>query len=237
MSRKIFPLALALVLCLWFVPQAAFAAAGLRLGKAAYKAGETITVTVTGVTRKMETDGAWVGIYKKGAPHDEYGVYGYVKAGTNKVTLPAPEQGVYEVRLYSKTTPYDATTFVAKAPFKVARQSMGAAAVSLGKVYAPGEAIVIATTGITQQMVGEGAFVAIYKAGAPHDQWGAYAYPKEGDGQVELAAPQEAGAYEIRLYRKDGDYTNASFVTKVPFSVSQAPLNKTSNPDALKRAG
>jgi len=220
MSKKIFSLALALALCLPFASRAALAA-GLYLNKENYQAGETIIVTTTGVTQQMQSDSAWVGIYKRGAAHRDYGKYDYVKAGTNKVMLTAPERGLYEVRMFKQSRPYDNTTFVAKASFQVGGAVAPASTtLSLGKVYAPGETIVIATTGITKRMVQDKAFVAIYKAGAVHGEPGTYAYPKEGDEQMQLAAPQEAGAYEIRLYKKDGEYTSASFLSKVPFDVA-----------------
>jgi len=225
MNKKVFSFALALVLalCLPLLSQTAFAA-GLYLNKTDYKAGETIIVTTTRVTEQMQSDSAWVGIYKKGAAHSDYGKYDYVKAGTNKVALKAPEQqGLYEVRMFKQSRPYDNTTFVAKASFQiggVVAPPPANATVSLGKVYAPGEAIVVATNGITKRMVQDKAFVAIYKAGSAHGEPGTYAYPQEGDGQVQLAAPKEAGAYEIRLYKKDGEYTSASFTSKVPFNVA-----------------
>ena len=223
MNKKVFSFALALVLalCLPFLSQAAFAA-GLYLNKTDYKAGETIIVTTTRVTEQMQSDSAWVGIYRKGATHNDYGKYDYIKAGTNRVALKAPpEHGLYEVRMYKQSRPYDDTTFVGRASFQVGGVVPPTnATVSLGKVYAPGEAIVVATTGITKRMVQDKAFVAIYKAGSAHGEPGTYAYPQEGDGQVQLAAPQEAGAYEIRLYKKDGEYTSASFTSKVPFNVA-----------------
>jgi len=221
MNKKVFSFALALALCLPLIPQAAFAV-GMYLNKTDYRVGETIVVTTTGVTQQMQSDSAWVGIYKRGAPYREYGKYDYVKAGTNKVMLPAPERGLYEIRMFRRSRPYDETTLVTRVSFQVGSVVPPAAnaTVSLGKMYAPGEAIVVATNGITKRMVQDKAFVAIYKAGAVHGEPGAYAYPQEGDGQVQLAAPREAGAYEIRLYRKDGEYTSASFMSKVPFSVA-----------------
>jgi hypothetical protein len=99
------------------------------------------------------------------------------------------------------------------------------AAISLNKtVYAPGERIVINVSGITQQMVDDEAFVSIYKAGAAHSAWGSYFYVKAGESQGELKAPDANGSYEMRLYRKNREYTDATFVTKVAFKVGNVSI-------------
>lgn len=99
------------------------------------------------------------------------------------------------------------------------------AAISLNKtVYAPGERIVVTVTGITQQMLEDDAFVSIYKAGAEHSEWGEYFWVKAGDSQDEFRAPDVYGSYEMRLYRKNGEYTDETFVMKVAFRVGDVTL-------------
>lgn len=99
------------------------------------------------------------------------------------------------------------------------------AAISLNKtVYAPGERIVVTVTGITQQMLEDDAFVSIYKAGAEHSEWGEYFWVKAGDSQDEFRAPDVYGSYEMRLYRKNREYTDETFVMKVAFRVGDVTL-------------
>ena len=86
--------------------------------------------------------------------------------------------------------------------------------------YAEGEEIVLTVSGITEQMESDRAFVAIYRSGAEHGAWGQYRYPKKGADQLEFTAPEEPGSYEMRLYRKDGEYTDDTFVLAAPFAVA-----------------
>jgi hypothetical protein len=65
------------------------------------------------------------------------------------------------------------------------------------------------------------AFVAIYDADAAHGAYRAYDYPKEGSGTLTFYAPSSKGNYEMRLYNKDGEYTDATFVMKVAFRVNE----------------
>ena len=78
--------------------------------------------------------------------------------------------------------------------------------------------ITVMVTGISQAMAENRAFVAIYAQGAPHEAYGVYQYPQAGDGQLVFTAPG-AGAYEMRLYKRDGDYTDESFAVSAPFTV------------------
>jgi hypothetical protein len=81
------------------------------------------------------------------------------------------------------------------------------------------------------QMAKDRAFMAIYKQGAAHGDWGRYAYAKEGNGYVNLIAPNENGAYELRLYSKDGEYTDATFVIKTTFTVGSS--NAAARPSGI----
>jgi hypothetical protein len=104
--------------------------------------------------------------------------------------------------------------------------AFAAANISLDKaIYAPGEKVTVTTSGITQQMVDNDAFVAVYEAGAAHEEWGAYAYLDIGSNVLDLTAPDEEGAYEVRLYNKDNEYTDETFVMKVSFTVGNVTVN------------
>jgi hypothetical protein len=103
--------------------------------------------------------------------------------------------------------------------------AFAAASISLDKtVYAPGEKITVTSAGITQEMVDAAAFVAIYAAGAAHTEWGTYDYPEVGSDVMYLTAPAEKGAYEMRLYDRDHEYTDAAFVMKVSFTVGDVAV-------------
>ncbi len=86
--------------------------------------------------------------------------------------------------------------------------------------YNAGETITVKTSNITAQMEQDEAFVSIYKAGAPHNEWGDYDHPKAGTDTLTFTAPLKNGSYEMRLYSADhlSDYAPA-FVTSVPFTV------------------
>jgi hypothetical protein len=88
------------------------------LEKNAYLAEQIIPVTVTDITHEMEKAEAYVSIFKKGAAHDEYGTFKYVKAGNSVVELEAPNlNGEFEMRLYSIDHNYTDESFVMSVPF------------------------------------------------------------------------------------------------------------------------
>jgi len=111
----------------------------------------------------------------------------------------------------------------------------GAGTISLDKsTYTTGETMRVTTEGITPEMNIAGAFVAPYNAGAAHDEFLEYRHPKEGADILEFAAPETAGAYEMRLYHRGGGvYTDETFVMGVPFTVAApAPPAASSAPSA-----
>ena len=226
--KKYLSMALALVMCLSLMAIPAFAAGSISLNKTNYEEGETITVTVSGITEQMVSEGAFVAIYRAGSAHNAWGEYHYPKEGSDELEFTAPEYGLYEMRLYVKNGQYDDTTFGTSTPFSVGGATASATAtLTLDRTtaYAAGEKIVLRTDGITAQMVADRAFVAIYKPGTAHNAWGEYHYPREGSDELEFTAPQEHGSYEMRLYRKDGEYTDETFVTKITFTVGNVGNN------------
>jgi len=98
--------------------------------------------------------------------------------------------------------------------------TQGSPAIALVKTnYTQGEKIQVVATGITDEMINAEAFVAIYKAGAPHDAYKEYKYIRSNTAILELTAPAGNGNYEIRLYNRDLVYTDQTFVMSVPFTV------------------
>lgn len=90
----------------------------ISLEKDAYIAQQEISVTVKDITQDMEKANAYVTVSKKGAKHNEYGTYQYVKAGNSVIEIPAPNlNGEFEMRLYSIDHNYTEEAFVMSVPF------------------------------------------------------------------------------------------------------------------------
>ena len=105
----------------------------------------------------------------------------------------------------------------------------GDGSISLIKTtYAPNEEIVVYVDGITEQMVEDEAYISIYKKGAAHNQYMNWDRPEVGSSELVLDAPSEGGSYEVRLYRKDHEYTDETFVVSVSFEVMIAKQGKIS---------
>lgn len=200
----------------------------VSLDKAIYSPNETIIVTVNGITQQMVDDEAYVSIYKEGAEHSDYGSWSRLDIGESKLDFDAPsEPGSYEMRLYRKDYEYTDETFVMSVPFKVTLQKQGK--ISLEKnAYQANQAITVTVSEITEEMEKAKAFAAIYKKGAKHRDWQTWTYVKAGNSVVELTAPNLNGEFEMRLYSIDRNYTDESFVTSVPFTLSGAVESKTS---------
>jgi hypothetical protein len=195
----------------------------VTLDKTEYDPGEDVAVSVSGITASMENSRAFVSVYCVGASHSEYGVYKHLAAGDSVETLAAPlDSGDFEIRLYTHGNVYDDSTFVTSLKFTVIEeQKAGETTVSLNKEsYLPGEEISISVSNVTRKMVGMRAFVAIYRAGAAHSEYGNYGYPQFGDTQLPLSAPEEIGDYEVRMYSRDGQYDDTTFIVSVKFKVT-----------------
>ena len=92
----------------------------IALDKTVYTAFEKINVSVSGITAQMVTSKAFVGIYEKGAKHDEYSDWGRPEQGSSILTFTAPNKnGAYEMRLYSTDYSYTDESFVMSVPFTV----------------------------------------------------------------------------------------------------------------------
>ncbi|MDR1463097.1 MAG: hypothetical protein LBI68_08190 [Azoarcus sp.] len=95
----------------------------MKLNKKTYTQYEKIFVKLTGITNRMNKDGAFLVIYDEGAGHgNNFASVSQPAAGDSETTLYAPdESGTYEVRLYRKDSPRSAATLAATIPFTVKR--------------------------------------------------------------------------------------------------------------------
>ena len=210
-----------LMLVLMCLTQTVFAdSIGISLNDTLFAPNEEIIVDVSGITEQMVKDEAYVSIYKKGAGHKEYMSWHRPNVGTSRLKFEAPaETGSYEMRLYKIDHVYTDESFVLGIDFQVALAKQGK--ISLEKnTYLAEQIIPVTVSEITQEMEKADAYVAIFKKGAAHDEYGAYKYVRAGNSVVELEAPNLNGEFEMRLYSIDHNYTDESFVMSVPFTLS-----------------
>jgi len=89
--------------------------------------------------------------------------------------------------------------------------------------YAPGEVVNITITGITQEIVDAGGWIALYHPGAPHTAWDdlrmATYLAKTGTLFLEMEALDVPGEYEFRIFRNDNE-DDASFIMGVTFTIT-----------------
>ena len=164
---------------------------------ASVAAGDRFEVQWTGPSNKLD----YVGIGDRNRP---YTTYAYTKAG-NPTALTAPDQpGEYELRY-----------FLGEGNIVI-----GARAIAVGGVMATlsaparvaaGAAFAVAWTGPDNPR----DFVTLVKAGSPPAHYERYAYAAKGS-PLELTAPDQAGAYELRYL------TGQSYAT-----LASAPLEVT----------
>ena len=175
-----------------FMPLTVSANPSISLDKAIYAPGEKITVATSGITQELIKAYVWVGIYNIGDPYAEEPIsYKSISAvGTGRIEFTNMlRDGGYEIRLITGvgTANRDRVTaehIVTSVGFTVDKSSV---TIALNKtVYAPGEKITVATSGITSGMVSSGAWVGIYNPGDPHSAkpvW--YERPKTGTNIME----------------------------------------------------
>ena len=191
----------------------------VSLDKDTYSLGK-ITVSVKGITEKMQSESAFVAIYRANAAHEAWGKYDYPPVGDSQLTFDVPDDGgQYEMRLYCRDGQYDSGTLVTSVPFTVNELLLESAVALDAAVYPASGQIIANVTGITQRMHNAKAFVSVYKAGSAHNAWGEYHYPSAGDSVLTFNVPEEGGAYEMRLYNRDGQYDDTTLVLSVPFMV------------------
>lgn len=234
---------LAVIIIAGLISLPAAAAGIISLDKTVYEPNEKIIVTVTGITNQMEDDSAFVAIYQRGADHNDWGdEYYYPSAGSSTLTFEAPDEaGGYEIRLY-RTDDLDDVSLVMKAQFTVRQpgnqnpntsapvstaQQSGSVYLILDKtIYTLDEDITVTAYGITETMIDESAWMCVYEIGASSDELNYdWANLDDGVNQYVLTAPDEAGTYEVRLF-KDASSMAESFVMAVTFTVMSEETEK-----------
>jgi predicted amidophosphoribosyltransferase len=118
------------------------------------------------------------------------------------------------------------------------------ASISLDKErYDEDGEILVSIKGISQKMIENNAFIAIYRANSDHNAYMDYKYPPPADSTMNFVTP-ENGEYEMRLYSADGNYSDETFVTSVPFTVGKKSAGSSvcascgfANPAGLKFCG
>lgn len=191
--------------------------ATLLLEKKEYGPDDELVVTLTGISKGTADNRPLLAIFAAGAPYREYGEYTYPSQGDSTARFRLPDDGSYELRLYDRDA--DDATVVAMVSFTVVGAAKPATLRLDKREYRPGSEIKVMVAGVTGRMEQNSAFVAIYQAGAPHGEYGAYQYLSKGDNTKAFTAPEKVGDYEMRLYRKDGDYSDESLLITIPFGV------------------
>jgi hypothetical protein len=230
--KKALSLILALVMCFALIPMTAFAYGNdwIQLEKDNFDPGETMTVTVKGITQQMVEDWACIYIAKKDRLDSSLSGCGDLEnVGENVVSwFEAPtEPGEYAVVLLSKwwqNGEFD-DLFVSSLTFTVGKNAQEGE-ISLDKnAYKAMDKIIVSCSGITEQMENSKATLLIFAKGEAHSGdkslW-IYRDLKAGDSTIEMAAPNQNGEFEVRLYTVYGVYNDDTFVMAVPFSVSGA---------------
>jgi hypothetical protein len=92
----------------------------LAVDKNEYLSQEQIIVNIKDVPQLMINDGAIVGIYKSGAPSENYLTYGFIYSRDQEFRFDAPnEAGGYEIRAYTNRDVWRGETMVAQAVVNV----------------------------------------------------------------------------------------------------------------------
>jgi len=82
---------------------------------------EPIGVSVKGVPKYMQDDGAVVGIYREDAAPEDFVVYVQIFEREKRINFDAPgEAGKYEIRGYANAIDRSESTMTVKIPFEVA---------------------------------------------------------------------------------------------------------------------
>ncbi|MDR0716775.1 MAG: hypothetical protein LBF50_05080 [Azoarcus sp.] len=93
----------------------------LALDKKIYTRDDEIVAKLTGITRRMKKDGAFLAIYEAQAEHGDNAIAVFQPvAGDSEAEIDAPHRsGSYEIRLYRKDFPKNDATLAATVPFTV----------------------------------------------------------------------------------------------------------------------
>ena len=209
---------------------------GIKPDKAAYTPKEEMKVTVTGYTAAMEKVNAFVSYTKKNARLEDYGTWKYVSDlyETDGIwTVNAPDDvGEYEFRLYAADKDY-ANSLAKTVPLNVTYSTLQTGVTPDRTTVRPNDTVIITVTGVTEAQKQASAFVSITKKNARPEDYGIWKYVIDLDitnGVWAATAPADIGEYEIRLYAKDGDYTDDSIIARATLAVStDAASTQTQN--------
>lgn len=91
------------------------------------------------------------------------------------------------------------------------------------KEYFVGDSIQATVSGISDQMLNDRAFIAVYKANARHEEYMYFSYPESSAETLSIEVKLDPGQYEMRMYKKDAEYNDHTLAAKVPFNVKYSP--------------
>jgi hypothetical protein len=159
-------------------------AAATLTAPASVSAGEEFAIEWAGPNNERD----FIGLVKADAAEGTYsGPYDYTSKGS-PLTLRAPDEaGEYELRYMMANTPY---------------RTLGRARVRVGSTSAAVTVPASVAAGATFSIEWQGPdnprdFITIVPAGAPEREYDVYVYTDRGN-PAQLAAPEVAGAYEVR---------------------------------------
>ena len=241
--KKALSLILALVMCMSLIPMIMTATAygneWIQIDKSNYDPDENMVIKVSGITAQMFDDVIELNIREKGAAFDDFLSGIPIDEETAKrVEFNAPtEKGDYELCLWNGTT----CKIITYISFTVGKDIEAGDTGNTGNTennpvsnkwiklnkgsYDPNENMQVTFTGITEQMLDDDAWAAIFKKGAAHyDHYGAQFMAEVGTFKDIFIAPAEHGEYEMRLYsRNEGNYvgSDSCFIISLPFTVGK----------------
>jgi hypothetical protein len=185
---------------------------------ASVAAGEEFAVEWTGPDHERD----FIGLVKADAAEGTYaGPYKYTREGS-PLTLRAPDAaGEYELRYMMANTPY---------------RTLGRARVSVGATSAALTVPQSVAAGATFEVPWQGPdnprdFITIVPAAAAEREYDAYVYTSAGN-PASLAAPEVAGAYEVRYLSGQAYATLAA----APFTVTPVSATLDAPPTAPARS-
>ncbi len=167
----------------------------------------------------------YITIVPKGAPEGTYASYAYTRDGSPMTLTAPPTPGPYELR-YSTDRSDAKGRVYASYPITVV-----AAAITIQPpdVIRAGSKFQVAVTGPANAS----DYLTIVPKDAPDGTYDAYAYVRQKQGSVELLAPRQPGAFELR-YQNDDDPTKV--LGRVSVTVS-AGVPVTIDAPATAQAG
>ncbi len=184
--------------------------------------GQTISLNTSGFG---STANSWIGFYKVDSADTQYISWNYLSSLTDGIyTVTAPsELGTYNFRIfydsgYTKTSTSDSIQVIQYTP-----------AISLNKTsFLPNESIIATFSGGS---VINNAWIGFYNADASDSQYRTWEYVSGTSGTYTIAAPNEPGTYQIRLFMDFG-YTRIGISQNITVSLF-TPTLSTSASSAL----